>query len=64
VADIYKVLRFFQTWKICHTPKAANSAAHLLAKARIYIATDRVWLDCYPNSIREIVISELPTLVL
>jgi ribonuclease HI len=64
VADIHEVLRFFRAWKVCHTPREANSAAHMLAKEGIQFVADRVWLDCYPNSIREIVISELLTLVL
>jgi hypothetical protein len=62
VADIHEVLRYFRTWKVCHTPRAANSAAHMLAKEGILFVVDRVWIDCYPNSIREFVISELPTL--
>ncbi len=63
VADIHEVLRFFREWKVCHTPRDANSAAHTLAKEGIQVVADRFWLDCYPNSIREIVLSELPTLI-
>jgi len=62
VADIHEVLRFFRTWTFCHPPREANSTAHMLAKEGIHFVADRVWFDCYPDSIREIVILELPTL--
>jgi hypothetical protein len=62
VADIHEVLRYFQTWKLCHTPREVNSAAYMLAKEGIHFASDSVWFNCYSISIRETVISEISNL--
>lgn len=59
VADIHEALRYFQMWKLCHTPREANSAAYMFAKEGIHFASDSVWFDCYPIIIRKIVISEI-----
>jgi len=48
LADIQEVLLCFQSWKICHTERRANSVAHQLAKEGVQNATDRIWLHCIP----------------
>jgi hypothetical protein len=41
-----------------------NSTAHTLAKAGVQHDTNRIWIVCFQESIQEIVLSELPTLVI
>jgi len=64
IADIQDVLRFFQSWEVCHTKCAENSATHLLAKACFNHAQERVWIHCIPECISLFVPSEDSPLVI
>lgn len=63
VGDIKVVLRSFYSWEICHTKRGGNTAAHLLAKSGVHSDTDRVWVDCVPEYLREVVYSESSALL-
>jgi hypothetical protein len=61
--DIRGILRSFSSsYEICHNKRGGNSAAHLLAKGGVHSATDSVWIDCLPDFLRDVVISESSTL--
>ncbi len=64
VEDIKMVLRNCEYWEIRHTKRDGNKAAHLLAKMGACLDSDRVWFDCFPDCIRDIVTSELSSLVM
>jgi hypothetical protein len=56
------ILNTFQNWKVCHTKRGANSAAHMLAKEGLNLDTDQILVDCIPACVRKIVLSEIHTL--
>jgi hypothetical protein len=64
VEDIKMVLTNCEYWEIRHTKRDGNSAAHLLAKMGACLDSDRIWFDCFPDCIRDIVTSELLSLVM
>jgi ribonuclease HI len=62
VSDIKEVMRSFSNWQVGHIKKEGNVIAHKLAKFGIQHGFDRIWLDCLPDCIREVVLSEFSTL--
>jgi ribonuclease HI len=59
IADIQDLLRFFQSWEVCHSKLAGNAAAHLLAQAGLHHAQERVWIICIAECLRHFVSSEV-----
>jgi hypothetical protein len=51
-------LENFPVWRVSHTRREANEAAHLLAKAAISMSLDCVWKDSYPEFLHRIVLVE------
>lgn len=64
VADVQAILHTFWSWQVCHTKRGENFAAHGLAKEGVKHCMDRIWVDCIPEGIRELVLSEAHTLVI
>jgi hypothetical protein len=64
IAKIQEGLSGFLSWKTCHTKIGANSAAHILAQRVCRSDVNRTWIDCIIDCIRDIVLSEIPSLSL
>jgi hypothetical protein len=64
VKDIKMVLRNCEYWEIRHIKRDGNRAAHLLIKMSACLDSNRVWFNCFPDCIKDIVTSELLSLVM
>jgi hypothetical protein len=64
VKDIKMVLRNCEYWEIRHIKRDGNRAAHLLIKMSACLNSNRVWFNCFPDCIKDIVTSELLSLVM
>jgi hypothetical protein len=64
VKNIKIVLRNSEYWEVRHTKRDGDRAAHLLAKNGACLDSDRVWFDCFSDCIRDIVTSQLSSLVM
>jgi len=47
--DIDIVLHCFESWRVRHTKRGGNKAAHSLAKEGVLHGIDRVWLNVIPG---------------
>jgi ribonuclease HI len=45
VGDIHEILKTLRRWKIRHVKRAANEAAHDLAKDTIRELGEKIWID-------------------
>ena len=64
IDDIRVVLGSSRSWRVCHTKRGANGAAHGLAKEAIRCAGDRIWMEDTSPCISHIVSLELSALSL
>jgi hypothetical protein len=48
IDDIRVVLDSRRSWRVCHTKRGANGAAHGLAKEAIHGVGDRIWMEETP----------------
>jgi ribonuclease HI len=58
VEEIKEMLKGGHAWDICHVRRAANEAAHLVAKMAIDHNVNQLWLTTTPPCIRDIVLAE------
>jgi hypothetical protein len=64
IDDIRNILKGFQWWKICHTKRQENRAAHTLAPVGVQQALSRTWIDCTLDFIFHIIVSKFSSLML
>jgi hypothetical protein len=58
INDAKILLQQVQHWKVRHVKRAANAAAHRLAKLAFSFSEERLWIKDFPLCVREIVIAE------
>ena len=64
IEDIRVVLGSRRSWRVCHTKREANGAAHGLAKEATRDFINKIWLEDTPSCISHIVNLELSALLL
>lgn len=62
--DIQDILQGFQFWKTCHIKRRGNRAAHTLVQVGVQQVLSCNWIDCIPEFIHSILISEFTSLIL
>jgi ribonuclease HI len=55
IEDICVVLSSRRSWRVCHTKREANGAAHSLVKEATRYFIDKIWLEDTPSCISYIV---------
>ena len=58
IEDTRQILQFLSRWECVFTKRAANKAAHRLAKRAISYISDRIWRNQIPDYISDVVLME------
>jgi hypothetical protein len=58
VEDISLTLQNMSCWKMCFIRRAANQAAHAMARMAVKQEMERVWFNDAPNCLLPIIVSE------
>ena len=59
VNDIKALLSTFREWKVSHTKRVGNVAAHELAKLGLGGDEEHVWKEGYPSCIHDAVLTDI-----
>ena len=48
-----------QSWQVGHVKRETNRVAHRLAKEAVHLPMEKIWVDCFPDFIRDHVLAEV-----